>query len=50
MLMKLKKVGGVALIALALIMFFLSYRIGGLPPAVTGVGFLLIGIIFLRET
>jgi len=48
--MKLKKITGAALIILALVMFFLAFRIGGLPPAVTGVGFMLIGITFLSET
>jgi hypothetical protein len=46
----MKKIAAYLLIVLALIMFYLSYRIMGLPPAITGVGFLLIAWVFLKET
>jgi small-conductance mechanosensitive channel len=45
----MKKSIAILLIALALIMFYLSYDIRGLPPAVTGVGFLAIAVVFLRD-
>ena len=46
----MKKIAAYLLILLALIMFYLSYQIMGLPPAITGVGFLLIAWVFLKET
>lgn len=45
----MKKIIAIILIILALIMFYLAYDIGGLPPAVTGVGFLAIAVVFLSE-
>jgi succinate dehydrogenase hydrophobic anchor subunit len=45
----MKKISAIVLIALALVMFYLAYQIGGLPPAITGVGFLLIAFVFLRD-
>ena len=45
----MKKIAAYLLILLALIMFYLSYRIMGLPPAITGVGFLVIAWVFLKE-
>lgn len=46
----MKKIAAYLLILLALIMFYLSYQIKGLPPAITGIGFLLIAWVFLKET
>ncbi|HHP7240096.1 MAG TPA: hypothetical protein ACFCUD_00390 [Cyclobacteriaceae bacterium] len=45
----MKKLASFVLIILALVMFYLSYNIGGLPPAVTGVGFIIIAIVWLKE-
>lgn len=45
----MKKSVGVLLIFLSLLMFYLAYRLQGLPPAVTGVGFLGIAAVFLRD-
>lgn len=39
----------IILIVLAIVMFYLAYDIGGLPPAVTGIGFLVIGAVWLKE-
>lgn len=47
--MKFKGIAGIGLLILSLIMFLLAFRIGGLPPAITGIGFVLIGIVFLKE-
>ena len=35
----MKKLISVILVVLAIIMFYLSYTIGALPPGITGVGF-----------
>jgi hypothetical protein len=45
----MKKITAIILIILALVMFYLSYKIGGLPPAITGVGFIAIAVVFLNE-
>ncbi len=46
----MKKIAAYLLILLALVMFYLSYKIMGLPPAITGIGFILIAIVFLKES
>ncbi|HNP08499.1 MAG TPA: hypothetical protein PKN99_12780 [Cyclobacteriaceae bacterium] len=46
----MKKIAAIALIVLALIMLYLSYKTGGLPPAVTGIGFIIIAMVFIRES
>ncbi len=45
----MKKTISILLIILALIMFYLSYQMKGLPPAITGIGFIGIAIVFLSE-
>ncbi len=45
----MKKIVAVLLVIIALAMFYLSYQIGVLPPGLTGVGFILIAIIFLKD-
>ena len=45
----MKKLVSYLLIVLALVMFYLSYKMGGLPPAITGLGFILIAWVFLKE-
>ncbi len=45
----MKKIASIILILLALVMFYLAYQIGGLPPAITGVGFVVIALVFLKE-
>lgn len=45
----MKKIISYFLIVIAVLMFYLSYQIKGLPPALTGVGFILIAIVFLTE-
>ncbi len=45
----MKKIVAIILILLSLVMFYLAYQMGGLPPAITGVGFILIAFVFLKE-
>ncbi|MFZ1805736.1 MAG: hypothetical protein WAU36_00850 [Cyclobacteriaceae bacterium] len=45
----MKKIAAVLLIVLALVMFYLSYTMDGLPPAITGIGFLIIAMVFIKE-
>lgn len=45
----MKKIASIILIILAIVMFYLAYDIGGLPPAITGIGFLVIALVWLRE-
>jgi len=45
----MKKLIAVLLIILAGIMVYLSYSIGVLPPGITGVGFVLIALVFLKD-
>lgn len=45
----MKRIAAILLILLALVMFYLAYDIGGLPPAITGVGFLVIAVVWLKE-
>ena len=45
----MKKFVGYVLIVLGLLMLYLGYQMQGLPPAVTGVGFLAIAAVFLVE-
>lgn len=45
----MKKLSAIILILLALVMFYLAYQMGGLPPAITGLGFLVIAAVFLSE-
>lgn len=47
--MSFERITGVVLIILGFVMFYLAYRMNGLPPAVTGVGFLLIGLVMLKR-
>ena len=47
--MLMKSYVGYLLIVLGIVMIYLSYQIGGLPPAITGVGFIAIGMVFLKE-
>ncbi|NCN09425.1 MAG: hypothetical protein GW938_06230 [Leptospira sp.] len=45
----MKRISGISLIVLAIIMLFLGWKIQGLPPAVTGIGFLIIGLNYLKS-
>ncbi len=45
----MKKTAAIVLIVLAIVMFYLAYEMSGLPPAITGVGFVVIAIVFLKE-
>ncbi len=45
----MKKIVAFLLIILGFIMFYLAYDIGGLPPAITGFGFILIALVFLKK-
>jgi|GEM_PF-2490369 len=40
---------GIVLVILAFVMFYLAYQMGGLPPAITAVGFLAISLVFLTD-
>ena len=46
--MKFLSVSAILLIILGVIMLYLGYRINGLPPAVTGVGFFVIAYVFFK--
>ena len=43
-------ISGIILWVLAVVMVVLSVRMGGLPPGITGIGFLVIGWVFLRKS
>ncbi len=45
----MKKIIAILLIILAIVMIYLSVNLGALPPGITGVGFILIALVFLRE-
>ena len=45
----MKQIAAILLILLALVMFYLAYDIAGFPPAITGVGFLVIAVVWLKE-
>ena len=44
----MKKIAAILLIVLGLVMLFLGYQLTALPPALTGVGFVIIAIVFLN--
>ncbi|MCA6075526.1 hypothetical protein [Fulvivirga sedimenti] len=44
----LLKSAAIILILLALAMFYLSYSVGAYPPGITGIGFVVIAVVFLR--
>lgn len=44
----MKKGVAFLLILLAVVMFYLSWKAGALPPAITGIGFIAIALAFLR--
>ena len=44
----MKNIVAIILIILSVIMLYLSYQMGGLPPAITAAGFILIAIVFLK--
>lgn len=48
-MMNLKKISGVILIIIAVVMLYFGIDKGMLPPALTGVGFIFIGLVFLTE-
>lgn len=49
LIMNLKTLLLVLLIVIAIVMIYISYNAGILPPALTGVGFILIAILFFRR-
>ncbi len=44
----LLKSAAIILVILAIIMLYLSYSIGAYPPGITGVGFIVIAVVFMR--
>ena len=44
-----KKIAAIIMGILGIIMIFLGWKIQGLPPAITGIGFLVIGHIFYHD-
>lgn len=46
---QMKRYVAYLLIVLGIVMIYLSYQVEGLPPAITGVGFVAIGLVFLKE-
>lgn len=47
--MNLKTLLLILLIVIAIIMIYLSYNAGILPPALTGIGFIIIVILFFQD-
>ncbi len=47
--MKIKKIIAIILIIIALVMLFIGVTKSMLPPALTGIGFILIAIVFLND-
>jgi hypothetical protein len=47
---KVYVIAGILLWILAAIMVALSVKIGGLPPGITGIGFLVTGWVFFRKS
>jgi predicted tellurium resistance membrane protein TerC len=47
--MTLKKVGYIILIIIALVMIYMGYENGIMPPTLTGIGFIIVGLIGLSE-
>lgn len=45
----MKKIAAIILIVLGLVMMFLGYQLTALPPALTGVGFVVIALVFLSR-
>lgn len=45
----MKKMAGITLLILAAIMLFIGISKGILPPALTGIGFIVAGYVFLKE-
>ena len=45
----MKSIVAIILIILSVVMFYLSYKVGALPPGITGIGFILIALVFLKE-
>ncbi|CAN5331874.1 hypothetical protein BH23BAC2_BH23BAC2_00410 [soil metagenome] len=45
----MKKIAGIILLILALVMLFIGVSKSLLPPALTGMGFIIIGLIYLTE-
>lgn len=45
----LKKAAGIVLLILAALMLYLGIKAEMLPPALTGAGFLVIGVVFLKK-
>lgn len=48
--MTMRKSVGIVLIILALIMLYLGFTLGAWPPAITGIGFIAIAVVFLSPT
>jgi hypothetical protein len=44
----MKKIAAILLILLAIVMIYLSINLGVLPPGITGIGFIIIALVFLR--
>ncbi len=42
------KIAAFILAILAVLMLYLGFKMGGLPPAITGVGFLVIAFVFFK--
>jgi hypothetical protein len=47
---KVYRFAGLVLWILSIVMVYLSYKTGGMPPGITGIGFLVIGWVFLRKS
>jgi hypothetical protein len=46
----MKKIVAVILVILAVAMFYLSFKAGALPPGITGIGFIVIAIVFFNDS
>ncbi len=47
--MRVKKIAAILMAILAITMFYLAYKIGGIPPAITGIGFLVVAWVFIKD-
>ena len=45
----MKKAVAILLIVLGIIMIYFSYKAGIYPPGITGIGFIAIALVFLKE-
>jgi len=45
----MKKISGILLIVISVIMLYIGFAYKMVPPALTGIGFIIISIVFFKE-